>query len=106
MKNYPEGLDEYEVEMLMKIDSDENLSESELSTLVWEFNEIELEYGENRRWSRSATSIIEIGGRFFQVDWENGLTESQPNEFYNQPIEVKKETYEKTITVIEWKKIK
>jgi hypothetical protein len=36
------------------------------------------------------------------VEWEEGLTENQENEFYNQPYEVEKKTYEKTITVTEW----
>jgi len=94
----------YEEIMLNKIDSGEKLNERELSSLVWEFEEVEREYGDNRRWSRSVTSIVKINNRFFCVEWENGLTESQPNEFYNQPYEVEKKTYEKNITVTEWVK--
>jgi hypothetical protein len=92
----------YEEIILNKIDSGEKLNESELSSLVWEFEEIEREYGDNRRWSRSVTSIVKINNRYFCIEWENGLTENQPNEFYDQPYEVEKKTYEKTIVVTEW----
>ena len=62
-------------------------------------NSIETKYGENGRWTRPVTSIIEFGGRYFQIDWDEGLTEYQPNEFYDQPFEVKKESHEEIITV-------
>jgi hypothetical protein len=99
-KEYHE--EHYEEIILNKIDSGEELNESELSSLVWEFEEIEREYGDNRRWSRSVTSIVKINNRYFCIEWENGLTENQPNEFYDQPYEVEKKTYEKTIMVTEW----
>ena len=95
-------MDNYEKEMLDKIDSSDDLTERELKSLPWEFNEIERTYGDNRRWARKTTSIIEIGGRFFKLDWDEGLTEMQEHEFYYQPVEVKEKTYEKTITVKEW----
>jgi len=95
-------MNEYEKDMLEKIDSKVKFSEKDLSYLVSEFNVIKNTYGDNRRWSRSVTSIIEIGERFFKVDWEEGLTECQENEFYYQPKEVEKKTYKKTIIVTEW----
>lgn len=95
----------YDEYILGKIDAGEKLTESELRELRWEFNEVETIYGENRRWSRSVRSILEIGGRYFALDWEEGLTELQEHEFYNQPIEVEKIEYQKTITVTEWKEI-
>jgi len=91
----------FEEIMLEKIDNGENLTERELSTLSGEY-EVDRENGDNRRWSRSVSSYIQLEDRFFCVDWEEGLTESQPDEFYNQPYEVEKKTYEKTITVTEW----
>ena len=96
----------YEEYMLGKIDSGEELTETELSELCWNFNVVDISYGENRRWSRSIRSIIEICGRYFALDWEAGLTEYQENEFYNQPVEVEKKEYTKTITVTEWNEIK
>jgi len=87
--------------MLAKIENNEKLTEKELSTLVYEFGS-ETQNGENRRWSRTNTTIVELQNKYFSIDWEEGLTESQDNAFYNQPIEVIKKTYEKTITVTEW----
>lgn len=95
----------FEEIMIRKIDAGERLTEQEIRMIVFETNEIERNKGENRRWSRSVKSIVEMCSRYFCVDWEEGLTEYQENEFYNQPYEVKKNTYEKTITVTEWKKV-
>lgn len=91
----------FEEIMVKKIDSGEKLTERELSEVVYEYD-VETEHGENRRWSRTNTTIVEMMGRFFSIDWEEGLTECQENEFYEQPYEVEKHTYEKTITVTEW----
>ena len=90
--------------MIEKIDKGEKLNEKELKTLVFEFKEVDREYGENRRWTRSVYSVIELCGRYFRICWEEGLTEYQENEFYYQPEEVEKKTYEKTITVTKWVK--
>jgi len=94
-------MDEWELEVLRKIDNKEKLDESELSDLVFEY-EVDTDYSDNRRWSRSATTISQIGDRYFRIEWENGLTENQPNEFYKQPVEVELKEYSKTITVKEW----
>lgn len=93
--------DHFDELMLKKIDSGENLTEKELKTLAFEY-EIDRTYGENRRWTRMVESIVKLGERFFCVNWEEGLTECQENEFYKQPYEVKEHTYKKTIVVTEW----
>lgn len=90
--------DHFEEIIINKIDNGEKLSERELSTLVWEY-EIERDNG---RWTRSISSVVQLQDRCFCLNWEEGLTESQENEFYYQPYEVEKKTYEKTITVTEW----
>ena len=90
----------FEEIMVKKILDGEKLSEKELRAIS-EY-EIDRENGENRRWSRTVTSILEMCGRYFALKWEEGLTEYQDNEFYNQPYEVVKKTYQKTITVTEW----
>jgi hypothetical protein len=97
-KYYWEHFDEI---MLKKIDTGEKLTEKEMRELVCGYD-VDTEYGDNRRWTRSVTTIVELKGRFFSIDWEEGLTECQENEFYNQPKEVRKHTYEKTIVVTEW----
>lgn len=96
--------DHFDEIMVGKIENGEKLTKKELRTLVFECREIERNDGENRRWTRSVESIIELCGRYFAVIWEEGLTEYQDNEFYYQPYEVEKKTYEKTITVTEWVK--
>lgn len=47
-------------------------------------------------------SVVCLCGRYFSIYWEEGLTEYQPNEFYDQPEEVEKHEYDKTIHVVEW----
>lgn len=96
----------YDEYILGKIDTGEKLSEKELRDLQYNFHEVDSIYGDNRRWSRSVRSIFEIGDRFFALDWEEGLTEYQEDEYYNQPVEVVKHEYQKTITVTEWQELK
>ena len=98
--------DHFDEIMVEKIEKGEKLTEEELKTLVFECNEVFKKKGENRRWSRRVESIIELCGRYFAVVWDEGLTEYQDNEFYDQPYEVEEKTYEKTITVTEWVKKK
>jgi len=86
--------------MVSKIDTGENLTERELSEFRSYGNDIE--YGDNRRWTRSVTTEVEYQGRFFIIIWEEGLTESQENEFYNQPYEVEKVTETQTISVVKY----
>ena len=52
-----ETYDVYENEFLEKIDSGKELSKGELRDLICRY-EIESEYGENRRWTRSVESIV------------------------------------------------
>ena len=104
MKKYDQSLDKYELEMLVILDSEDKLSESDISYLL-DFEKVDVEEGEEHRWSRDIFSVIKVGDRFFSVDWSRGLTERQPNEFCNQPVEVKRVTYEKTTTVTEWEEI-
>lgn len=98
---YDTSLSEKGRRIFEDLQSGENLREDDLRYLVWNY-EIDRENGENRRWSRTVTSIVEIGGKTYSIDWEEGLTECQENSFYDQPIEVEKHEYEKTIKVTEW----
>lgn len=60
------------------------------------------EEGSEGRWTRGMSTVFEVKGRFFIIDWERGLTELQENEFYKQPYEVVGECHEKTIVVTNW----
>lgn len=89
--------------MIEKIDKHEELTESEIERLVDEY-EISREKGENGRRTRPVNSIIELKGKTFCVAWQQGLIESQPDSYIEQPYEVEKHEYEKVITVTEWKR--
>ena len=80
------------------------LNENILGDLVYCYD-IDNEYGENRRWSRWVKTIVKLKERYFAIEWDQGLTEMQPDEFYNQPYEVKLKEYDKIIHVKEWIKI-
>lgn len=87
-KYFAEHFDEI---ILKQIDDGEEVDSRHIRELVFN-NSVENIYGENRRWSRSVTTIFELCGRYFSIDWEEGLTECQDNEFYNQPVEVFRNT--------------
>lgn len=71
--------------MSMKLKAGESLSGSEINDLISNFDEVHREEGEDRRWSKSVLSVIDIEGDLYAIEWEQGLTENQENEFYNQP---------------------
>lgn len=92
---------------LEKFDSGEKFSEDELQDIAYGdvgLKSVERSYGENRRWTRTVTGVYEADGRYFMIDWEEGLTEHQEDEFWEQPVEVEKKQYEKTFIVTEWVK--
>ena len=90
----------YKKWLLNAIESNRDLKDYELKSLQ-EFSIDDIE-GDIGRWTQSIESIVELCGKYFSLCWERGLTEHQENLFYNQPYEVKKHEYEKTITVTEW----
>lgn len=90
----------FEEIMCNNIDNGVSLDEKELRRLL-EY-EIERSYGEDDRWSRGVTSIIKLCNRYFLLYWNKGLTELQEDWFNDQPYEVEKVQYEKTIIVKEW----
>lgn len=100
-KNEIKKISSFEEDVLEGIDSCQIFSEDDLNKIISEF-EIHRDDGENNRWTRNVTSIIEICGRFFSINWQEGLTENQMNSYYYQPVEVEKHEYEKTIKVVEW----
>ncbi len=93
----------FEREMLEKIVKGERLTERELSTLVYEGEEIDEIEGGDTRWTRCMTTVINLCGKNVAIDWQKGLTECQDNEFYDQPYFVEKK--ERTVVVTDWEKI-
>ena len=91
-----------DTEFLWRFDDSDKFSERELSIMPWEMNVVETIYGDNDRWTRPVQTVFEVQGRLFALDWEEGLTENQENEFFDQPYEVEKRT--KVIEVNEYVK--
>lgn len=83
----------WEEEIIDKINNGISLSEDELKELVFDGYSVQTDYGENRRWVRSVDDIIKLEDRngnkyFYSISWEEGLTEMQENEFFDQPERV------------------
>ena len=77
-----------------------HFTEDEVEDWFYEGNITE---GEDRRWSSTDTSIVEIDGKHYKLYAEIGSTECQENYYEAQDAdEVELKTYEKTITVNEW----
>ena len=87
-------MDNLEIKLLQGY---KDFTEDELGELVYEYSFI-TEYGDDRRWSKSAESIIKIEDKLFCIEWEKGLTENQEDGFYSQPYEV--EAHEKEVTKV------
>lgn len=66
---------------------------------------VETNQGEKHRWTTDMATIVKLLDRYFLIDWCEGNTEYQENEYYNQPVEVIKEEKEVTMKVIKWVKI-
>lgn len=88
-------MNEEDMEIIQKLNDGINLSESELSYLQ-EYSVKDIE-GDDGRWSRFVSSIIEFNNQTYILEWEKGLTEYQENSFHYQPRKVK---IEKTIKVV------
>ena len=87
-------------EILKKIDNKEILSEKEIKTFIHDNYEVDEIEGEEHRWYRIITTIIEINNRYCAINWNRGLTECQENEYPNQPYEV--EPKDEVITIKKW----
>lgn len=82
----------------MKLEKGERLNEHEILDLMMWYPIVYEEEGEDRRWSRSVLSVIDVDGVKYAVDWDKGLTENQENSYYGQPYKVKLVEEEITIT--------
>lgn len=69
--------------------------------LVFDFGICNYE-GDSGRWTRSIDTISQLKNRYFLTLWIQGLTETQGNEFYNRPMEVKPVTYIQTRTLTDY----
>jgi hypothetical protein len=70
----------------------EKLEEEEIAMLYEASKTVNEWAGENRRWTRTVTTTIQIEGiedRYWNIEWEEALTEIQESYFVDQPYEVK-----------------
>ena len=98
---------EEEQEFLKRFDNGEEFDEEELREIVKEeiFDIVDTQLdNELHRWTRNVTTVFEIEGRLFALEWEHGLTEECDDEFYNQPYEVEKKEKTVTVNVVEYVK--
>lgn len=78
------------------------LSEEEIEEFMWNNKEIYEERGDEGRWYVSMLTVVEDKqGNQYAISWSRGLTESQCNEFYNQPRRVRLEEREVVVTMID-----
>ncbi len=64
-------------------DSGYQFNKGDLNEIVFNYS-IETDYGDNSRGFCPAYTIVNFNDRYFGISWHNGLTETQPNEFYAQ----------------------
>lgn len=91
-----------------KLYAGENLTEDELKYLAWgdtsEFEIVDTIYGENDRWTRGVSTILQTAeGDLWELLWDEGLTEMQPDEFYYQPYRVVRK--ERVVTEVYYEKM-
>lgn len=87
--------------MVDKIARKENLTEKELSILVWNY-QVDIQEMDSGRWTKSMRAIVELCGDLYSIMYAQGLTECQENEYPYQPVKVKKVELTKIIKVIEY----
>ena len=84
-----------EEEFLSKYDAGEPINERCLLEYAYGGKEISVE--DPRRWSQYVTVVFNVLDRCFKIKYDRGLTESQENECYEQPVEVKKVEWDEVI---------
>lgn len=89
-------------EILEKIDSGYVFEEREIEKLVYSGKVVDNQYGDNNRWTRWVYTIIQLEDRFFGIDWEEGLTESQEDLFYETSLE-EVEEFEEVKVIKGWR---
>lgn len=76
--------------LIKKVLAGEDLTESELEDLFYEFDDlcIEVAVGPDRRWNRWTSKTLNLFGRYFKAEGDIALTENGVSIFDDQPLEV------------------
>ena len=69
-----------------KISHNIPLTERELRSAVNELEEVERVEGSDRRWQRSVSSYLQCKDKIICINWQQGLTECQENDYSDQPF--------------------
>ena len=84
------------------------LTEEQVKEIVYEINDdyflVEKWIAGTSRWHVHKTGVITSGdGKYYMIDWNEGATESQENEFWSQTAQ---EVEQQEIVVKKWKPVK
>lgn len=93
-------------EIVAKLRSGEKLNEHELRYLTYNGIKVDEIEGDEGRWSKGVSSIIQIGDDLWCIEWERGLTECQEDEFYTQPYRVNRVEKVVTQTVVTYERVR
>lgn len=74
-------------ELLKKIDNHEELTSEDYCLLLNDYKFYE-EAGDDGRWTRFMYTVSKLGDRYFEINWQRGLTEMQEDYFDEYPAEV------------------
>lgn len=86
-KNYERLMEDkinYTTELLSRIDKGIPISSDELEEIFNTHKRIETKHLYNERYYKGLESIIQIGDRFFVVQWHMGLVNDAPDHFRTQ----------------------
>ena len=74
-------------ELIRKIDNHENLSSQDYWEMIDNYS-IYSDEGEDGRWTRFMYNLVKLGDRYFEINWQKGLTEMQEDCFdYLEEVE-------------------
>lgn len=88
-KYYAEHFEEI---VLNKILNNETLTEKEYKSLVFEYEIEEVECGEAYKNMEPVSTIIELCGRNFEINWRRDTSDWGDHQFDDKPVEVRKVT--------------
>lgn len=83
--------------------NEQDFSEEEIKTLIYEGEKIAEIEGDEHRWDREITTIIKIDDKLYAITWRRGLNEMQEDSYYATPYQVKAKT--KIVEVTYYEKV-
>ena len=92
--------DKYEAEVLKKIRNKEDFTQEEIESFFYMLEEVDEKRYDKHRWYTPVETIFKVKDTYILLEWDEGLTEYQENEYDLNPYEVYYK--EKTTVVKEW----